>query len=70
MLRGTTLFVCRSCGNKFKALDMEWNATVLTAPMPCSQCGSRRTRPIQPIVPAFCADIPYLKIWEKQERGE
>jgi len=45
MLRGITKFTCDDCGNKFMALDMEWNATVFTAPARCPKCGSMHTYP-------------------------
>ena len=32
MYRGTIKFVCNDCGNKFKAPDIEWNATVYSVP--------------------------------------
>ena len=32
MLRGVKTFVCKDCGHKFKALDMEWN--FLSSKMP------------------------------------
>ena len=40
MVRGTTSFRCPKCGHVFTAMDVEWNATVLYAPMPCPQCGT------------------------------
>ena len=41
MLRGTTTFKCRKCGNKFKAPDFELMATVWTQPQPCPECGGQ-----------------------------
>lgn len=32
MLRGTLIFICDNCGHKFKALDIEYNCTTLSAP--------------------------------------
>lgn len=45
MLRGMTLFICDECGNKFIAADIEYMATVFSAPMPCTKCGSNHTMP-------------------------
>lgn len=39
MLRGTTTFKCEKCGHKFVGPDMELEATVLTAPLTCPECG-------------------------------
>ena len=40
MLRGTLIFICDNCGHKFKALDIEYNCTTLSAPQKCPKCGS------------------------------
>lgn len=40
MLRRTTKFHCDKCGNTFTGPDVEWNATVMTAPQPCPKCGT------------------------------
>lgn len=45
MLRGKTLFICDECGKKFIAADFEYMATVFSAPMPCTKCGSNHTMP-------------------------
>jgi DNA-directed RNA polymerase subunit RPC12/RpoP len=45
MLRGTRLFVCDNCGHKFKGMDIEWNATVMSQPQRCPECGSYHTYP-------------------------
>lgn len=39
MYRGITLFKCPKCGKVFMGPDFEWNCTVLTAPLPCPECG-------------------------------
>lgn len=63
MLRGTTTFTCDKCGNKFTALDLEWNATTLSMPQPCPECGSRHTYPRS----LFGLNkSQYKKIWEKE----
>lgn len=45
MLRGITTFKCDECGHTFKGPDMEWRATVFTAPLQCPTCGSWHTAP-------------------------
>ncbi len=45
MLRGTTTFVCDNCGHKFEGMDIELNATVLSQPLKCPNCGSYHTCP-------------------------
>ena len=45
MLRGIATFVCDDCGCKFKGMDIEWNATVLSAPVECPKCGGYHTAP-------------------------
>lgn len=44
MLRGAKTFVCKDCGHRFKALDMEWNATAASYPVKCPKCGSMNTK--------------------------
>lgn len=41
MVRGKTWFRCPKCGHVYKSLDVEWNATVFSAPMPCPRCGAK-----------------------------
>ena len=40
MVRGETWFRCPCCGKCFKALDIEYNATIYSIPMPCPKCGT------------------------------
>jgi DNA-directed RNA polymerase subunit RPC12/RpoP len=40
MYRGQTQFVCRACGMRFEAPDIEWNATIMSMPVPCPRCGN------------------------------
>ena len=44
MLRGVKTFVCKDCGHKFMALDMEWKATAASYPVKCPKCGSMNTK--------------------------
>ena len=45
MLQGKKTFKCDDCGHTFEALDIEWQATTYSQPMPCPNCGSRHTMP-------------------------
>ncbi len=45
MLRGMTTFKCHDCGHTFRGPDIEYMATVLTAPQKCPKCGSMHTCP-------------------------
>lgn len=40
MIRGTKTFKCKKCGHIFKSLDIEWNASILSAPVECPKCGN------------------------------
>ena len=61
MLRGIKTFVCDNCGHEFKGMDIEWNATVLSQPLKCPNCGSMHTRPAS----VLGSNKPfYRKIWE------
>ena len=62
MLRGKKKFICRDCGEKFSAPDMEWKATSLSAPQPCPKCSSMKTRPVG-LIP-WVEDAKYRKVWE------
>lgn len=41
MVRGKQIFRCPKCGKIFTALDIEYNATVFSCPMPCPKCGAQ-----------------------------
>ena len=66
MLRGVTTFKCDDCGHTFEALDIEWQATVYSQPMPCPKCDSRHTMPKSLLY--FMEKEAYRKIWEEMER--
>lgn len=68
MLRGKTLFICDECGNKFRDLDFEYMASVLTTPMKCPKCGSYHTYPAT--ASAFIQKSVYKKIWEQIDKEE
>lgn len=66
MLRGTTLFVCDNCSNKFKALDIEWRCTALSQPMKCPKCGSYHTMPSR--IFGFMSKSVYRSIWKQMDK--
>ena len=39
MIRGIVTCRCAYCGAEFKAPDIEWNATAMSAPVRCPKCG-------------------------------
>lgn len=39
MVRGVIVVTCPHCGRTFVAPDIEWGATVLSAPIHCPDCG-------------------------------
>ena len=45
MIRGHITFTCDNCNNTFRALDIEYGATVMSVPIPCPKCNSRHTYP-------------------------
>ena len=63
MLRGKKNFKCDDCGHVFEALDIEWQSTAYSQPVPCPKCGSRRTMPKSLF--GFIDKIIYKKIWEE-----
>ena len=71
MYRGLTLFKCTQCGKRFIGLDIEYAASVFTAPCKCPQCGSIRTRPSRLInMLSWTSDFTYRKIWEDMEKRQ
>lgn len=68
MYRGFALFKCTQCGEKFKAPDIEYAATVYSMPQPCPKCGSIRTRPISLF--GKVTEEVYRGIWERMEKRE
>jgi ssDNA-binding Zn-finger/Zn-ribbon topoisomerase 1 len=38
MIRGIVILKCPVCGTVFPGLDIEWQATVLSAPVSCPHC--------------------------------
>lgn len=64
MLRGIRTFVCDDCGYKFKGMDIEWNATAMSAPVRCPKCGSYHTAPTSS--GRFLKSI-YRLIWKRND---
>jgi len=68
MIRGKRIFKCTECGEKFRADDIELNATVLSVPQPCPHCQSIRTMPWSLL---SCLDkSSYRDIWDKMEKNK
>ncbi len=71
MVRGTTFFICDECGKKFLAPDIEYMATVYSAPQKCPKCGSWHTMPIGigSLLGKMNPDRAfYKKIWENMDK--
>ena len=67
MYRGTIKFVCNDCGNKFKAPDIEWLATIYSVPQPCPKCGGMHTRPDR----CFKSDyFIYKCLWKEIDKNK
>lgn len=62
MIRGMKLFYCSKCGKRFMGMDVEWCASILSAPLQCPQCDSWHTRPWS-LLPARIADMEYKGVW-------
>lgn len=45
MVRGYVKFKCPKCGETFIGPDVEWNATIFTAPLPCPKCDYKECLP-------------------------
>ena len=65
MIRGKKKFKCDDCGHVFEALDIEWQATAYSTPMPCPKCGSHHTMPKSLL--GFVDKGAYRRIWEETE---
>lgn len=59
-------FKCVKCGNKFSALDLEFMATVFSAPEKCPKCGSMHTCPEG--VSSSEIEV-YREIWKKMDEN-
>ena len=66
MIRGMKQFKCDDCGHVFEALDIEWQATAYSTPMPCPKWGSRHTMPKSLF--GFVDKGAYRRIWVQMER--
>lgn len=65
MIRRKRIFECTECGEKFRADDIELNATVLSVPQPCPHCQSIRTMPWGFM--SFLSKSTYEDIWKQME---
>ena len=74
MIRGYINFTCDNCNNTFRALDIEYNATIFSFPMPCPKCNSRHTYPLNHRILGFYPlgnnREVYKRIWERMDKEE
>lgn len=61
MLRGFVYFRCDDCGKRFKAPDLEWEASGLSVPQVCPECGSIHSYPL--VISTLCNMASYRRIW-------
>jgi uncharacterized C2H2 Zn-finger protein len=64
MKKGKTIFRCADCQKVFKAMDIEWQATVYSMPMHCPRCGGRHTLPL------FADKKVYREIWNSIDENK
>ena len=74
MIRGHITFTCDNCNNTFRTLDIEYNATIYSLPMPCPKCNSQHTYIPSLSIFGFYPfgndrDI-YKEIWEEMDKEE
>lgn len=69
MIRGTITFICDNCHERFEALDIEYQASALSAPMQCPKCGSWHTMPYNFFDKLFGGSHRkiYEIIWKKRD---
>ena len=71
MYRGIIKFVCNDCGNKFKAPDIEWLATIYSVPQPCPKCGGMHTRPDRCLNILGLSDyFIYKRLWKEIDKNK
>ena len=71
MYRGIIKFVCNDCGNKFKAPDIEWGATIYSVPQPCPKCGGMHTRPDRSLNFLVLLDyFTYKRLWKEIDKNK
>lgn len=66
MVRGHRLFVCDDCKKVFRGLDIEYNCTVWSYPIPCPRCGKSHTWPLFD----FGGKFIYKSIWRCLEESD
>ncbi len=74
MIRGYMNFRCDDCNNTFRALDIEYGATVISVPIPCPNCNSRHTYApnwrLLGFYPFGNNREVYKRIWERMDKEE
>ena len=66
MVRGERLFICDDCKKVFWGLDIEYNCTVWSVPVPCPRCGKSHTWPLFDIG----GKLVYKSIWKHLEEND
>ncbi len=64
MIRGKRPFRCTDCHKVFIGLDIEWQATSLSMPVSCPNCGSKHTLPV------LASKRMYEDIWKKMDENK
>lgn len=71
MVRGIIKFVCNDCENKFKAPDIEWNATVYNVPQPCPKCGGMDTKTARFFnFLSLLENFTYKRLWKEIDKNK
>ena len=74
MIRGYMTFRCDDCNNTFRALDIEYGATVMSVPMSCPNCNSCHTYPLNWRILGFYPfgnnHEVYKRIWKRMDKEE
>ena len=66
MYRGIIKFVCNDCGNKFKAPDIEWLATIYSVPQPCPNTRPDRSLNFLGLLDYFT----YKRLWKEIDKNK
>jgi DNA-directed RNA polymerase subunit RPC12/RpoP len=64
MIKGKIPFRCTECRKIFFGLDIEWQATALSMPIQCPNCGSKHT------LPAHASKRMYEDIWKRMDENK
>ena len=65
---GSIIFKCTNCGHTFKGPNIEYNATIFSAPVKCPHCNSMKTLP-NTILARTLYNSVYKKIWDSMKNN-